>query len=128
VPEGGGVDHDGQPPLLPDGRDTAGYVAGGTLGGRDLRHDRLLAADGDGERLQVQLAVHRNHPYRERAVHRRDERLEHSLRRHTERAAGLQSVGFVPRVVDVFMQRERDLCPFKGDRRRRTASSHERPQ
>jgi hypothetical protein len=51
--ERGRVDHDGQAPLLPDRGDTADDIAGGALGGGGLGHDRLLAADRGGERLEV---------------------------------------------------------------------------
>jgi hypothetical protein len=123
--QGRGVDHDRQPPFLPDGGDAARDVPGGALGRGDLRQHRFLPADGGGKRLQVQLAVHRDDAHGQRPVHRGDQRLEHALRRDAERLAGLQAVGVVPRVMRVLVQRERDLRPFEGESRRRAASSHE---
>ena len=55
----------------------------------------------------------RDNPHGQRAVHRRDQRLEHPLRRDAERLAGLQAVVGVPRAagpgaVLVRMNRVRD--------------------
>jgi hypothetical protein len=90
--EGGGVDDDRQPPLLPDGGDAAHHVAGRALGGGGLGHDRLLAADGGGERLEVKVTADRDDADHQRAaVHRRHQRLEHPLGRDAERRARLEA-------------------------------------
>jgi hypothetical protein len=128
-----GVDHDGEPLLLADRRDAARDVAGGPLGGGDLGHDRLLAAHGGGERLEVELPVDGNYPHRERsaacgtALYGGDQRLEHPLWRQAERVTGLKPVRPGARVVRVLMKGERDLCPLKRDRRHGASSSHEWP-
>ena len=71
-----------------------GLEASDALGGGDLSHDGLLAADGGRECLEVKLTVHGNHAHGERAaVNRRDQRLEHPVGRHAERLAGLEAVG-----------------------------------
>ena len=82
---------------------------------------------GDGERLEVELALHRDHARHQVAIHRRDQRLEHPVRGHPERLAGLPPVRGGARVVLVFVHGERDLRPLQGHRRRRPASRHEGP-
>src|SRR6185437_1341998 len=115
-----------EPLLLADRGDAAGHVARGPLGGGDLGHDGLLAADRGGQGLEVELAVHWHDAYREdAAVDRCHQRLEYALRRHAKRLAGLKAVRPGPRVMVVLVQGERDLRPVEGDRRRGTASSHE---
>jgi hypothetical protein len=90
--ERGGVDDDGEAPLLPDRGDAAHHVAGGALGGGGVGHDRLLAADGGGQRLQVKLAADRHHAdHQGAAVHRRHQRLEQPLGRDAERGARLEA-------------------------------------
>ena len=124
--EGGGVDDDGEPPLLTDRGDPADDVAGGALGGGGLGHDRLLAADGGGERLEVKMTADRHDADRERsAVHRRHQRLEHPLGRNAERGAGLKAERVGPGVVRVLVQGERDLGPIEGDGRGGASGSHE---
>jgi hypothetical protein len=90
--ERGGVDDDWEALLLPDRGDAADHVAGGTLGGVDLGHDRLLAADGGGKRLEVKMAANRDDADREQAaVHHGHQRLEHPLRRDAKRLARLKA-------------------------------------
>jgi hypothetical protein len=91
-PERGRVDDDGEAPLLTDRGDAADHVPGGALGGGGLGHDRLLAADGGGERLEVQVTADRDDADRQRAaVYHRHQRLEHPLRRDAERRARLEA-------------------------------------
>ena len=83
------------PSLLPDRGDAAGDVAGGALGGRDLRHHRLAAAEGARQRLEVELARDRDDPDDERAVQRRQQRLEDPGGVDVERLGRLEPVPFV---------------------------------
>ena len=87
-----GVEHRAVPPLLPDRRDAAGDVAGGALGGRDLRHHRLAAAEGARQRLEVELARDRDDPDDERAVQGRQQRLEDPGGVDAERLGRLEPV------------------------------------
>jgi acyl-CoA dehydrogenase len=121
-----GVDHHPEPLALADRGDAAGHVPGGPLGRRHLGHRGLLAAAGGGERLEVELAFHRDHPGHQGPVHFGDQRLEHAVRRDAERLAGLAAVGLGPRVVGVFVHGKRDLRPLERRRRRRPASRHGR--
>ena len=125
-PHGRRVHHHRQPLALAYRGDAAGHVPGGPLGRRHLGHRGLLAAARGGERLEVELALDRNHPGHQRPVHLGDQRLEHAVRRDAERLAGFGAVGLVPRVVGVLVQRERDPGPLERHRRRRPASRHDR--
>jgi hypothetical protein len=120
------VDHDPKPLALTHRGDAARHVPGGPLGRGHVGHRGLLAAAGGGERLQVELALDRDHPGHQGPVHLGDQRLEHAARRHSERLAGLAAVGLGPRVVGVFVHGERDLRPLERRRRRRPASCHDR--
>ena len=51
---------------------------------------------GGGERLEVELAVHRDHPGHQGSVHLGDQRLEHAVRRDAQGLARLAAVGLVP--------------------------------
>ena len=90
-----GVEHRAVPSLLPDRRDAAGDVAGGALGGRDLRHHRLAAAEGARQRLEVELSRDRDDPDDERAVQGRQQRLEDPGGVDVERLGRLEPVPFV---------------------------------
>jgi len=121
---GGRVEHHREPLALADRGDAAGYVPGGPFGRRHLGHGGLLAAASPGERLEVELAFHRDHPRHQVSVHLGDQRLEHAVRRDAQGLARLAAVGLVPGVVGVLVHRERDPGPLERYRRRRAASCH----
>jgi hypothetical protein len=90
-----------------------------------LGHGGLLAAASPGERLEVELAFHRDHSGHQGSVHLGDQRLEHAIWRDAQGLARLAAIGLVPGIAGVFVHRERDPGPLERDRRRRPASCHE---
>ena len=70
---GGRAGHDRNALALPERGDTVGHVVGGAPGGGDLRHPRLLAADGHRQRFEAGLGVHGRHAGAQRAVNLGDQ-------------------------------------------------------
>jgi hypothetical protein len=77
-----------------------------------------------GEGLEVEVPGHRDHADRQRAVDLGDERLEHPLRRDTQRVAGLQPVGAVPRVMVIGVHGVRHVQPGQQRGSGRSPSCH----
>ena len=91
-PRSGGVDDHRQDLALGYRRDAADDVAGRPFGGSGLGHLGLLAADGFGQRLEVELPRSPGPRPRQLAVHAHDQRLEHPLGWHAHRDGGFNAV------------------------------------
>ena len=74
-----------------------------------FRLSSRLAASRRGERLEVELLVHRDDADGELPVDGRDQRLEDPGRLDTEQIGRLGPVRRAPRVVGVFVHGEADL-------------------
>ena len=108
------VEHGRERLALAERADAAGDVAGGALGLLDVGHLRLLALDGRGERLEVELVLDRHDRDGELAVDVGDERLEDRRRVQARALGGLEPVGLVLGVVLVGVRRDRDLRPARA--------------
>ena len=126
VPQGAVVDHGRQRLPLSQRADPARHVAGRALGVGDLRHLGTLAARGRGQRLEIELLLHRHDRDGQLAVDGRDERLVHALRVEVERGRRLQPVGLGLGVVLVGVRADLNAGPLQRLRRRCALRAHVR--
>jgi hypothetical protein len=108
VLERGLVEDGGQRLALAERADATGDVAGRALGSLDVGHLRLLALDGLGEELEVELLLHRHDRGVQLAVDLGDEGLEDRPRVELEALDGFEPVGLVLGIVLVGVELRRD--------------------